>query len=275
MVDIDDPDGGAEVDVGADTPVALASVFKLPLLVALHRAADAGDLALTDRVRLTAADRTAGLTGLGAFQDDAEVSLRDLALLMITISDNAAADAVWDSVGADAVGRAVGHLGLAATHVEHACRDTHATLAADLARTGLSLGQALRDPAALATFRVLDPATTNGSTPRDMTRLLTAVWRDEAASPAACAAIRGTLALQIWPHRLASGFPEDDVFVAGKTGTLPPLRSEVGVVELAGGGRRYAAAVFTRSRRGTLTDPTADAVIGTAARLAVDHLSGA
>ncbi|HEY7071014.1 MAG TPA: serine hydrolase, partial [Acidimicrobiales bacterium] len=122
--------------------------------------------------------------------------------------------------------------------------------------------------------RVLDPATTNRSTPREMTALLGAIWRDEAAGPAACAAMRRVLGLQVWPHRLASGFPADDVAVAGKTGTLPPLRSEVGVVELPGG-RRYAAAVFTRSRRASLSDPGADAAIGHAARLAVEHLSGA
>jgi beta-lactamase class A len=86
--------------------------------------------------------------------------------------------------------------------------------------------------------------------------------------------MRRVLGLQVWPHRLASGFPADDVAVAGKTGTLPPLRSEVGVVELPGG-RRYAAAVFTRSRRASLSDPGADAAIGHAARLAVEHLSGA
>lgn len=65
--------------------------------------------------------------------------------------------------------------------------------------------------------------------------------------------------------------PDDDVLVAGQTGTLPPLRSEVGVVELPGG--RIAAAVFTRSHRASFSDPAADAVIGAAARLAVDHLA--
>jgi beta-lactamase class A len=84
--------------------------------------------------------------------------------------------------------------------------------------------------------------------------------------------MRNVLRLQVWPHRLSSGFPDDDVLVAGKTGTLPPLRSEVGVVELPGG-RRVAAAVFTRSHRASFSDPAADAVIGAAARLAVDHLA--
>ncbi|GAA1419517.1 hypothetical protein GCM10009601_16460 [Streptomyces thermospinosisporus] len=79
-----------------------------------------------------------------------------------------------------------------------------------------------------------------------MTRLLAAVWRDEAGTAEHCAATRRLLALQVWPHRLASGFPFDDVHVAGKTGTLPTVRNEVGVVEYPDGGRD-AVAVFTRT----------------------------
>ncbi|HET6953388.1 MAG TPA: serine hydrolase [Acidimicrobiales bacterium] len=269
-----DIDHGAEVAVGADEPVALASVFKLPVLVALYRAADAGRVDLAEPIRLRRADRTSGVTGLAALRDDVELSLRDLAQLMITVSDNAAADAVVDRLGLDAVARTVADLGLHRTAVAHRCRDQHAALAHDLERLGITLPQALADPAAQAGLRVLEPATTNRSTPRELTSLLRAVWRDEAAAPRSCSAMRDVLRLQVWPHRLASGFPSDDVLVAGKTGTLPPLRSEVGVVELPGG-RRYAVAVFTRSRRPTFSDPGADAVIGATARLAVDHLTGA
>jgi len=267
-----DIDGDGEVALGADTPVAMVSVFKLPVLVALHRAGESGVLDLGERVQVPAVTRTPGVTGVAALCDDAELSLRDLAQLMITLSDNAAADAVVDRLGFDAVTRTLADLGLRSTSIGYACRDLHAALAEDLARSGTTLARAMGDPAALAGLRVLDPATTNRSTPREMTALLAAIWRDEAAGPAACAAMRRVLGLQIWPHRLASGFPADDVAVAGKTGTLPPLRSEVGVVELPGG-RRYAAAVFTRSRGRTLSDPGADAAIGQAARLAVDHLS--
>lgn len=105
-----------------------------------------------------------------------------------------------------------------------------------------------------------------------MTRLLGAVWREEAASPQSCAELRRLMGLQVWPHRLSAGFPDDDVVVSGKTGTLPGLRIEVGVVE-TGDGRRTAVAVFTRSASSRLNLPQADAAIGTAARLAVDALA--
>src|SRR5690606_22964661 len=119
--------------------------------------------------------------------------------------------------------------------------------------------------------RALKPALVSRHTPRGMTRLLAAVWRDEAGTAEHCAAMRRLLALQVWPHRLASGFPFDDVHVAGKTGTLPTVRNDVGVVEYPDGGR-YAVAVFTRTANPAAALPAADAVIGTAARLAVDGL---
>jgi len=268
-----DIDNGDEVGVQADESVAIASVFKLPLLVALHRAADAGAVDLADRVKVTD-NRTTGVAGLGAMHDDAELSLRDLALLMITVSDNAAADALLDGVGFDAVRQAIDDCGLTATAVVASCRDQYDALVDDLARGGLSLAQALADPEALLGFRVLDPATTNRSTPRDMTALLARIWRDEAASASGCDEMRRVLRLQVCRHRLGSGFPSDDVRVAGKTGNLLNLRGEVGVVELPDG-HRYAVAVFTRATSAALSNPAAEAAIGRTARIAVDQLHDA
>jgi D-alanyl-D-alanine carboxypeptidase len=61
------------------------------------------------------------------------------------------------------------------------------------------------------------------------------------------------------------------VTIAAKTGTLPAVRNECGVVTCPDG-RQYAVAVFTRARAVTERQPKVDASIGTAARLAVDHL---
>ncbi|MDG4859741.1 class A beta-lactamase-related serine hydrolase [Streptomyces sp. T-3] len=263
-----DIDSGAELDAGADQPVVTASVHKLCLLVALHEQAAAGRLDLTERVECAAEGRTAGGTGVAAMLDPVGMSLRDLAYLMMAVSDNAAADLLLSRVGLDEVNAVTERLGLSRTRAVHSFGELLGSLRQDAGPGGAS---ALAQPHVIARLRALDPGRTNRSTPRDMTRLLGAVWRDEAGTPEHGAAMRRLLGLQVWPHRMASGFPFDDVHVAGKTGSLPTLRNEVGVVEYPDGGR-YAVAVFTRAADPAATLPAADAVIGTAARIAVDAL---
>ncbi|MDQ0386540.1 serine hydrolase [Streptomyces mutabilis] len=263
-----DIDSGAQVGAGADQPVCTASVHKVCVLVTLHELAAAGEIDLTEQVECPPAGRTPGPTGLAAMLDPVRLSLRDAALLMMSVSDNTAADLLLRRVGLDAVNRTTARLGLTRTRAVYGFAEMLGTMREDAGPTG---ARALTDPHVITRLRALDPARTNRSTPRDMTRLLSALWRDEACPSEYGAAMRRVMGLQVWPHRLASGFPFDDVHVAGKTGTLPTLRNEVGVVEYPDGGR-YAVAVFTRTANPAATLPAADAVIGTAARIAVDAL---
>jgi beta-lactamase class A len=270
-----DLDSGREVAHLADQPVVLASVSKTAVLVELYRRAAAGDLDLAERRRVPGAARTLGPTGLSAMRDAAELSLRDLALLMITISDNAATDCLMARLGPERIQATVEQLGLEETDVRWTCREILGVLREDM---GLS-EEAFADPATELTWamlernRALDPRLAgNRSTPRQWAKLLRAIWLDEAAPAPACAEMRAVLRAQFAPHRLATGFP-DGVAIGAKTGTLTGgLRNEAGVVEFPDGGR-YAVCVFTRafdwkSRR----LPAADRVIGTAARLAVEEL---
>ncbi|WP_411576009.1 serine hydrolase [Streptomyces mutabilis] len=263
-----DIDSGAQVEAGADQPVCTASVHKVCVLVTLHELAAAGEIDLTEQVECPPAGRTPGPTGLAAMLDPVRLSLRDAALLMMSVSDNTAADLLLRRVGLDAVNRTTARLGLTRTRAVYGFAEMLGTMREDAGPTG---ARALTDPHVITRLRALDPARTNRSTPRDMTRLLSALWRDETCPSEYGAAMRRVMGLQVWPHRLASGFPFDDVHVAGKTGTLPTLRNEVGVVEYPDGGR-YAVAVFTRTANPAATLPAADAVIGTAARIAVDAL---
>jgi beta-lactamase class A len=257
---------GREIGLGSDEPLPTASMFKVPLLVEFCRQADAGAIDPASRVTVGPADRVSGPTGLSAMLDDVTISLRDLAYLMIAVSDNTAADTLLGRVGFDAVNGMLAGFGLTGTRVWQSVRRSYESMAEDTGH-----GWPYVDPDDIARLGVLDPARSNRSTPREMAALFGLIWRDEAASPASCAWMRGVLNLQVWPHRLASGFPYDDVEVSGKTGTFPTLRNEAGVVEYPDGGQ-YAVAVFTRSFSTAVNQPRADAVIGTAARMAVDHL---
>ncbi|WLQ42520.1 class A beta-lactamase-related serine hydrolase [Streptomyces laculatispora] len=175
-----DIDSGAQIDAGADRPVVTASVHKLCLLVALHQQAEAGRLVLTEQTECPRDGRTAGPTGLAAMLDAARVSLRDAAYLMVAVSDNTAADLLLERVGLDAVNDTTRRLGLTRTHATRTFREFLATIREDAGNGG---PRALADPQVVARLRAVDPARTNRSTSRDMTRLLGAIWRDEACTP--------------------------------------------------------------------------------------------
>ncbi|PZF85706.1 serine hydrolase [Jiangella anatolica] len=248
-----DVSSGADLGVDADAPVVTASVFKIPVLVELCRQVAAGERSPSDRVRIPAGSRTLGPTGLSVMLDDADLSLRDVAYLMMSVSDNHATDTLMALLGRERINAGMAALGLPGTVLEEDCAGLFAIIDAH----GLA--------------GVLDPLTTNRSTPRETTTLLRRVWTADGLAPAACDEIRRIMALQVWPHRLTSGFPDDDVRVSGKTGTLSHVRNEVGVVEYSDGGA-YAVAVFLRLPGSEFRNPEADAVIGTAARIAVEHL---
>lgn len=263
--------GGAELGIDPDAEVTTASVFKLPVLVALARAVDAGEIDPRTAVVVDPASRTDGPTGLSVLADPVTMSLRDLAVSMTTVSDNAAADVLLDVLGLPRVHGALAGLGITRTRVQRVDA-TFTALARELGARDLAASFArLADPDDPPPPSAYDPVLGSSTTPRDMTTLLSLLWRDEAASAEQCAFVRRLLGLQVSRARLASGFPYDDVRVSGKTGTLGALRNEVGVVEYPGEAP-VAVAVFTLAARPERVLPRVDAVIGEAARLAVTAL---
>lgn len=252
---------GAETGVGADEPVVLASVVKVLIAVEFARQAEAGQLDPADRVRVRERDRLGG-TGVAGFADDVEISLRDLAALMMTVSDNTAADLLTDRVGLDSLRSLAAELGMTGTRLTGPPRTVVAAMAEDVG--GDLAGADLLGTAAY------DPARTNSATPRDCVRLLAAIWAGTAGSPAASAWVRRLMARQVAQGRIASGFG-DEVAVAAKSGTLPGIRNEIGVVTWPDGAR-YALAVFTRPGPPYGRRLDVDAAIGAGARAAVDLL---
>jgi beta-lactamase class A len=255
-----DLSSGAEFGIEPDAPILLASVFKIQVALEFFALVDAGRINSAERLTVEPAMFTAGPTGISRFQDAVELSLRDLCELMLTISDNTATDLLIQGVGLEAINARSARCGLQATVIESDLKTLFDGLAADLgfrsfaeldaARSGALGDTAMarsNDAARIDASAAFDPARTNRSTARDMTRLLSAIWRDEAASPAACANVRAVMGRQV-STRLGRALPEG-ASIAAKTGSLTGrVRTEVGVVTHADG-RAFAAAVFTRAYR--------------------------
>ncbi|MFI9150515.1 serine hydrolase [Streptomyces sp. NPDC053367] len=266
--------GEAEVAVGADEPVVIASIFKVLLVLEFARQVADGQLDPRERVSVREADRLGGWGTAGCL-DDVELSLRDLAHFAMSVSDNTAADLLLSRVGLDTVRLLAKELGLERTHIVGGPRDLLQALLAEVGARDereFAVRWARLPDERKRRLAVLDPRHTTASTPREITRLLRLVWSDAAGAPEACAFVRDLMSRQVFRHRLASGFPPG-VAVAAKTGTLPGLHMEAGVTRHPDG-RCYAVAVFARTHDLTASLATVDAAIGRTAALAVGRLRG-
>lgn len=279
--DVDDPT--REVGIEPDRICVTASTYKIAVLLEVACQADEGTLALTDRIRIPADEHRHG-NGTSAMRDEIDLSVRDLALLMMQISDNTATDTLQALVTTERITERLAALGLQHTVIRLNCAALIAEMTRDLGGDpddpGIHSDLQGGDPlglghegivAALAASPALAGKTGNTSTARDMSELVSLIWRDEAGPAVACAEVRRIMVQQCAPHRLSAAYP-DGPLIAGKTGTFwGGIRNEVGVVEFAPD-ERYAVAVFLRQDGYSLRDSRADAAIGAVARIGIDHL---
>jgi beta-lactamase class A len=280
---VHDVDGDQELELDADTLVVSASVFKVAVALELFRQAAAGELDPTERLRLDPQSSLGAPAGLSLFSDEVEVSLRDLAVSMLTVSDALATDALLERVGIERVNELTRSLGLAETLIVDDIRSMFDSLAGDTGFASwadfaghpwIEVGEEemARTLTRMRVARTCDPALANRTTPREMTQLVRAIWRDEAAPAEACAAVRSLMGKQLQRERIARGFRDPNVGFSGKTGTFGgAFRNEVGVVEFPDGDR-YAIAIFTRAHALYERQLDIDDAIGVAAGLAVATL---
>ena len=98
-----------------DRVMPTASLIKVPVLVALYAAAEAGRFALDDRIAYGEEHRCLGSGVLSKLSPGVEMTVRDAAVLMMTISDNSATNMCIDLAGIDAVNAQMRELGLGRT----------------------------------------------------------------------------------------------------------------------------------------------------------------
>jgi len=279
------PSDDAEVDLRAENVWLAASIIKVAIGLEFYAQADDGALDPARLITLVPGRRTPGPTGISCATDAVTMSLRDLCAAMLAISDNAATDAVLEVVGIAAVNDRLARLGCTSTVLVESIGSSIDALATELgfpdyatllrAQAG-DLGpdaqRASTDQERIGATRVLDPARATRTTARDMTRLLHAVWSDEAASEAACADLRQAMAGQV-TRRLAPAVPDGGGLAAKSGSFFGRVRNEIGVIT-APTGERYALAVLTRPHRPFVGTATIDHAMAEAVRVAIADLGG-
>jgi beta-lactamase class A len=111
------------VSINPEQAFPAASLAKIPILIEVARQVAAGYLAWEERYAVPQEARLPGAGVLADLAPDLRLTLHDLAHLMITISDNTAANVLLDIVGMDAVNAAMRDLGLTSTRLERRFMD--------------------------------------------------------------------------------------------------------------------------------------------------------
>ena len=206
---------GEELARNDQRSMPTASVFKLPLLVEVFRQAEAGALDLDERVTLRAEDVVRGSGILRDFGPGLQPTLRDLAMMMVIVSDNSASNLLLDRVGGpQRVNATMRELGLSSIVVRRRISFGEITTNDSLAEAAL----------------------------QDLMRLVAMLAREELVSPAASRAMLAILGRQRYLEQAprfvayrpyAGDFARmQPIKIFNKTGMINGLRADTGLITI-------------------------------------------
>jgi beta-lactamase class A len=213
-VAIEDLTTGEQFVLHENEVFAQASSIKIAVLAELYLQAQEGKLKLTDLYTVQASDLVPDSDIMGGLTPGVtRITLRDLATMMVAVSDNSATNVLIDRVGMESVNGMLESLGLAHTRLRRKMMDL------DAAKQGRE----------------------NISTPREMTTLLEAIYRGKLLNKESTADF-----FKMLSTNKDSWIPRDlpaDVKIANKPGSLEGVRNDSGIVFVEG--RPYVICVMT------------------------------
>lgn len=242
-----------EVNIQGDVLFQTASVIKLPILAALYEQVEAGELDLSERVTLELADV---VPGSGVFQEmmlGLNPTIKDLAMLMIIVSDNLATDKLIRLIGGvERVQQTIDRLGFRNMVIKHTIWELLST------SVGLS-GPYTKEMADEIIRRYTmqevkwdsdvykQQKLSNDSSAKDMAELVALFAQGNFISQQCSDEILDILHRQQYKQRIAGCLPRGTA-VANKTGTLGTMFNDAGAVYLPDDLGQYVICVFSKGR---------------------------
>ena len=213
-VAIEDLNTGEHFLLNEDEVFAQASSIKITVLANLYLQAQQGKLKLTDLYTVQSSDLVQDSDIMnGLTPGVTRITLRDLATMMVAVSDNSATNVLIDRAGMENVNAMLDSLSLAHTRLRRKMMDLQA------AKQGRE----------------------NISTPREMMTLLDAVYHGKVLNKESTADF-----FKVLSTNKDSWMPRDlpaDLKVANKPGSLEAVRNDSGIVFVEG--RPYVICVMT------------------------------
>jgi beta-lactamase class A len=259
----------------------MASTFKLPVLVEVMAQVQEGKFTLEDEVSIQKTDQHLGsglLSSLTA--PGVQLTVRNLANLMMMISDNSAADILLAKVGAENVNRRLKGYGVEGLSVNRSCQELIMDwMGVDYQKyKGYTLEQIEaesrklpgRTPESRREARrkfILDPR--DQSTPAAMNLLLEKVYKKEILDAESCDLVLSIMhRCETGEGRIKGELPPGTP-VAHKTGTIAGTFNDTGIITLPDGLGHVALTIFTKDFEADGED--VERLIAEIARLAFDY----
>jgi len=205
---------GEEFFINGDEVMPQASSIKIAVLANFYLQAQQGKLKLNDEYTVRKEDLVAGSDiMLGLTPGVTRLTLRDLATMMIAVSDNSTTNVLIDRLGVDNVNAMLENLGLHVTRLRRKMMD----------------------------LKAAGEGRENVSTPREMMTLLETLYRGKVLNKE----LSEDFMKMLGTHKessLLQGLPEDAV-AASKPGELEAVRNDSGIVLVKN--RPYVLCVMT------------------------------
>ena len=233
---------GQKYFLHADEVLPTASSIKIAILAELYRQAQQGKIKLGDLYTLQSSDLVGGSGIAGALTPGVtRLTIRDVAALMISVSDNSATNIIIDRIGIENVNALLDSLSLTQTRLRRKMMDVKAA------------GEGRE----------------NIATPREMVTLLESLYRGRVLNKPMTEDFFTLLSVHKESY-IPRELPED-LRIANKPGELEGVRNDSGIVFT--GSRPFAISVMTTYLRREKDGGDAIVRIATAAYQMFDRLS--
>jgi beta-lactamase class A len=244
-----DLDTGRAMSVREAERFPMGSVYKLPIAITVLHAIDTGALSFDQQVTIQPSDFAPGYSPIRDKANGKPVTMTVEAIVatMVSDSDNTAADVLQPLVGGGAkITAAIRSLGVEDVRVDR----TETQIAADIRAHGVAAYNA----------DARDTATPNG-----MLVLLRQIQhREDGLTPASHDLLLKWMTESSNPQRIRNGLPPGAI-LAHKTGTMPGVMNDVGIITSPDGHHHIALVVFTKNARSKQDDAAiAKAIAGVA-----------